>query len=66
MTSSAAAPCRVSATRPRTCTILYGLSWATAESATRGSSARLRALREPGWVKNAIRLPSSRHQTGTL
>ena len=46
MTSRAASPSSVSATRPRTCTIEYGFSCDTAEIATRGSRARLRALRE--------------------
>ena len=56
MTASAASPSSVSATRPRTCTIEYGFSCETAEIATRGSSARLRALRVAGCVKKAIRL----------
>ena len=66
MIASASSPSTVSTTRPRIWAILYGCSWSTIEIATRGSAARLRALREPGWVKNAIRSPSSAIQTGTL
>ena len=66
MISSASSPSTVSTTRPRTWAILYGSSWSVIEIATRGSAARLRALREPGWVKKAMRSPSSATQTGTL
>src|SRR5215218_1750800 len=65
MTTSASSPWSVSFTSPRTWTMWYGFSWETEESATRPSRSRLRALREPGWVKKAIRSPSIRHQTGT-
>jgi len=43
-----------------------GWSWSVTEIATRGSSPRLRALRDPGEVRNAIRSPSSPTHTGTL
>ena len=65
MISSAASPSTVSTTRPRTWAIRYGCSWSVIENATRGSRARLRALRDAGWVKNTTCSPSMPVQTGT-
>ena len=65
MTSSASSPSSVPTTRPRTCAIRYGCSWSVIENATRGSRARLRALREAGWVKKTTCSPSIPVHTGT-
>src|SRR5439155_17824506 len=66
MTTSASSPSSVPATRPRIWAIRYGFARSTIEMATRGSRARLRALRELGWVKNAIRPSSKPTHTGTV
>jgi hypothetical protein len=66
MISHAASPSTRSTTRPRTAAIVNGWSWAVTEIATRGSAARLRALREPGPVRKAMRSPSMSTHTGTL
>ena len=58
MISSAASPSTVSTTQPRICAFRYGFDESTTDSATRGSRARFRPLRDVDCVKNAIR-PSS-------
>src|SRR4051812_49744708 len=45
--------------------VRYGFSWSVIEIATRGSRARFSAFCDAGWVKKAIRSPSSPTQTAT-
>ncbi len=63
--AQAASPSIHSVTRPRMITGSNGLSGGVSESATRGSRRRLRALRESGPVRMAMRSPSGSTQTGT-
>src|SRR4051812_47377765 len=65
MMGSASSPSTRSTTRPRAWPIRYGFAPSTIEIATRGSASRLRALRDPGCVKNTSRSPSRSIQTGT-